>query len=512
MKRHGGRFLVFLTALLTLTSCHFIFDLLDASSEEQTSTSYTATSYSQLNNNTYVHEIIDNPSSTTNYYKMSHNQYPNTALGASWDVAMLESVGAQKMLVVPIRFTNTNILFGNDTAIENNLNKAFFGASEDTGWESVASYYSKSSFGKLSLSGEVVPTLNLNLTTIELEKKPITNNYLDQTHYLLETVYNTLSASKLKEYDLNNDGHVDSIFLVYLAPYSSESDLFWAYQYYWNRHPNFDKPTFSTYAWASYSFLYEDKSYSQSRAGAHTFIHETGHLLGLDDYYDYDGNNVPLGGLDMMDFNITDHNLYSKFVLNWSFPYVVVGNSNITLGPAESSGDFIILNKNWNGHAYDEYILIEFYTPTGLNEKDSIDGYISTKGFDQSGVRIYHVDSRLKAVYSLGSPRFTDELFPPNNTNYVDYATSNTGSKSYDARYKKIHLLDAAKGETTWYHQQRLSPNSALFQTGDKIHLNEWRDYLFTGNTFNDSQEIGFSVEIGEMNHAGVEIIIRTTP
>ncbi|MFA6662467.1 MAG: hypothetical protein WCS56_05495, partial [Bacilli bacterium] len=64
---------------------------------------------------------------------------------------------------------------------------------------------------------------------------------------------------------------------------------------------------------------------------AHTFIHETGHLLGAEDYYNYRGTSQPLGGLDMMDYNIGDHNLWTKMEYGWVDPIVVTGNAKVTI-------------------------------------------------------------------------------------------------------------------------------------------------------------------------------------
>lgn len=515
MKKFAKRLLVGLIGVMTLSSCLTLGQILTSTETPPTSNIPTSIPpggtvdlQGNLNNNNYTHPITNDPSKVDNYYQPSTYRYQNDALGKEWDVATLRSTGNQKMLVVPVKFSDYTM--DSDTAVTTNLNKAFFGASSDTGWESVSSFYNKSSFGKLTITGEVVTPIMMPFTTTELEAKVVDDNYWDPTHYVLEQVYNTLSAVKLTQYDQNADGYVDSVFLIYLAPHK-ESDVFWAYQYYWNRYSSTTKPVFSTYAWASYDFMYEFLPYTKTSSSAHTYIHESGHLLGLEDYYDYDNKTAPIGGKDMMDHNITDHNMYSKYVNNWAQPYVVVGNSDITLRPAESSGDFIIINNGWNGHAYDEYILIEFYTPTGLNFKDSAGGgYGGSLGFTTSGVRIFHVDSRLIVNYGSAGKKWTDQIVSATSTYYPDYATSNTPSRSVSASLKKLHLLDAAKRSETWYSKLALADNLALFKTGDKIEINNWQDYLFAYNTFNDGSPIGYSVEIGQMTTSGVTIKIRT--
>ena len=211
-----------------------------------------------------------------------------------------------------------------------------------------------------------------------------------------------------------------------------------------------------------------------------------------------------------LDFNIVDHNMYSKFVNNWSQPYVAVHNSDITLRPAESSGDFIILNKNWNGHGYDEYILLEYYTPTGLNAKDSQVSYDEARGFTVPGVRIYHVDSRLRTTYSRTDVRWSDEISLTPGV-YTQIGPSNTGSRSTDKTHKHLHLLDAAGRTKKWHGSaDSLADNLSLFKTGNKIKIDDWQRYLFERSTFNDGSEIGFSIEIGLMTPTSVEIKIRT--
>lgn len=511
MNKFIKKAIFIMSGILILTSCDSLRDILNSASNSNEASNIpsfnTSTDTPTSTVSKEVPPISNDPDAFNNFYKPTSFVYDNDALGKSIDVATWRSVGNQKIMVVPVKFSNSPA-YGGDAAVKTTLEKTFFGATEDTGWESLASYYRKSSYGKLNISGEVLAPHVMPYSTSTLEGKAKNDTYWDQTHYVLESIYNTLPASKLKEYDLNNDGYVDAIFMVYLAPTSG--DVFWAYQYYWNRYPNSAKPTFNTYAWASYTFTDEHSGYTTSAPDAHTFIHETGHLLGLEDYYDYDNKTMTSGGIDMMDFNIIDHNMYSKFVSNWSQPYVPIGNSDITLRPAESSGDFILLNKNWNGHGYDEYIMIEYYTPTGLNQKDTASAYGGVKSFNIPGVRIYHVDSRLLTVHSDSDKRWSDTINTVPGL-YSEIGPSNTGSQSADKTFKLIHLLDAAGRSPKWYGSTTsLADNLSLFKTGNKIEINNWQRYLFERGTFNDGSEIGFSVEIGAMTAEGVDIKIRT--
>jgi hypothetical protein len=105
-----------------------------------------------------------------------------------------------------------------------------------------------------------------------------------------------------------------------------------------------------------------------------TYIHETGHLLGLDDYYDYnegEGSDKGLGGADMMDYNIGDHNVYSKLMLGWVTPTVVTSTQEITISSSTESGQFIMILLDYDGTYFSEYLLIDLYTNEGVNATTS---------------------------------------------------------------------------------------------------------------------------------------------
>ncbi len=496
------------------------------SSEEIVSSSATPSSSEVPSVPSSSEEIVD----VDEFYvaEKDHN-YDNRALDEANGLTALNSLGEQKLLVVPIVFANAPEYATPE--LHATLEKVFFGESEETGWESVASYYHKSSFGRLTLSGEVMPYFEVPYATNEFANFEVSegqefgnpNNYWDQTHHIIRDVYNSYSAETLQEYDLDGDGHVDGLWLVYMYP-NSESP-FWAYKFYWNQEPNINKPTPNTYAWASFDFAGAGGGYNLDLPDAHTFIHETGHMFGLNDYYDYDNGSAPAGQVDMMDHNIIDHNIYSKYLLNWSEPHVVTGNADITLRPSESSGDFILLKDGWNGHAYDNYILMEYYTPTGLNEKDSMeDGYTSggssIRGFSVSGIRMWHVDSRIVRFTDDGYT-WVDEITDADATSYPFIGPTNTQIKRrhINEPYRQLHLIDAM-GNTSktgnWLRSNTTAGNNALFKQGKKISANDWGKYLQTEavggvrpSVFNDNTPVGYSVTIGEMTAEGVTIHIR---
>ncbi len=527
------RVLTILIPIFVLTSCVTLGDILGSGGlliSETSTTSVTSSSSEvvspgenpyplngNLNNNDYVHPKTNNPGTTDNYYLVENTPYKNNAISRTKGLAHFESTGNQKMMVVPVKFTDTPLSYGSDDTIVAALNRAFFGESDETGWESVASFYNKSSYNKLNLTGEVMPVFNYGYSTAQLLAKEVDGyQYWDKSHYVVESVYNAYSAATLKSYDQDVDGYVDAVFFVYLAPVDDESEdiLFWAFQFFWNRYENMEKPTFNVYAWASYEFMVDAPGYSYSKPAAHTYIHESGHLFGFDDYYDYDGTVSPAGGIDMMDHNIIDHNMFSKFTANWKMPYVPVGDSDILLRPAATTGDFIIINDNWNGTAYDEYILIEYYTPTGLNEHDSTSptGYNGVKGYNISGVRIWHVDARLLRISNNQTTKYwSDKVLAPNlSAYYIDYATSNTPSmNNAHSSLRRLQLLDGQGRSQNWANNLWLANNTALFLQGATIGSNDWGRYLMKRATFNDGSVIGYSVEIGLMNAEGVTIKIR---
>jgi M6 family metalloprotease-like protein len=500
---------------LLLTSCEIVFP----SSNEDSTTTISSGEVSSASSEFAPVGYAKNISPTINL-----NQY-RSASGYTG----LPTTGEVKLLVIPVTFTDYRCGSLCETRKEQ-IQKSFFGQESETSWHSVKSYYEASSYGALTLTGVVTDWFDSSWSSSQFAQ--LTTNeggayddYFDPTWAMLDAAvswYKTTSGSNLTEYDTNQDGFIDSVYLIYNNPNSSNAsyagagdEVYWAYTY-WNYnnygYEDFNSPVGMTLVWSSYDFMYE--GYGPNGIDAHTYIHELGHAFGLDDYYTYsDDDWGATGGLDMMDFNILDHNAFSKYFLGWANPFVLNGTQNTTtvvLQPFESSGEFLLLADNWNGSAFDNYLIFEFYTPTGLNLKDSQEAYPGNnrRGFTIPGVKIYHVDARL-GLFSNDTQRFlgyTDTLISDGNFPLV--AHSNTVDYSVNENYKLIHLLE--ENGVNNFKNNRLATNTTLFRQGDTFNPTTTHASFFYHQTgrFNDQSLIGYQVNVTTLTNQAVTLTV----
>jgi M6 family metalloprotease-like protein len=326
----------------------------------------------------------------------------------------MPSRGKSKLLVVPVVFSDDT---STDTELEDNreaMRKAFFGEATETSWQSVHSYYYQSSYHQLDIQGEVAKTIKADKTFTDYTTSKLTaivNILAEELFDKLFTADTAQYKGKTADFDSNGDGVVDGIYFISNNAISSSTDLGWAFtthHYFTTSRAKYTGARFSafgTYAWSSINFMTRTASERASLAtpDAHTYIHEMGHQLGLNDYYDPNTQgSEKAGGSTMQDENICDHDGYSKYLWGWATPQVVTDKNTeasltITLKPSESSGDGLVLTSDFNGTALDEYLYIEYYTPTGLNAHDVAKSYEGKdqQGVNESGIRVWHVDKNI---------------------------------------------------------------------------------------------------------------------
>ena len=443
--------------------------------------------------------------------------------------------GDQKVLVIPTYFTDDT---GGATTLNRQfIEKSFFGTNEECGWRSFAGYYNEASYGKLNYSGYVSPIW-------------YNSGYDKNTVRTTDDTSKSIAANALKwfkennpdfdwtGYDSNNDGVLDSLYIIYASDYEPNTNL-WGYR--WSTTvssgPGLRANAFS---WFSLQFLTNTTDYGGVPFGGSNtriIIHEHGHMLGLADYYDtaYSGMDL-IGGWDMQDRNIFDWNAFSKYSVGWTQPYYIKedklqekGSETITINALSANGDCILVhNSSWNGSPFDEYLLLELFNPEiGNNAYDYANntqggGAVQNTGY---GVRMFHVDARMARYYGYldeyYNPVFVsepaDEITDTNQWNYFipnDNSDPTSADHNYIGRqvgfteWENYHLLQMIQKENVNTFESKNDSlrhtwqQSDLFQTGDTFCLgnhsgytNYGPEFFYNGSTFNDGTTLPYGIE-----------------
>ena len=430
------------------------------------------------------------------------------------------SLGDVPILVIPISFSDfpCDDLIGGCQGVKDDIETAFFAQEEDIYWQSVASYYETSSYGQLRFYGEVSPWYTPNVTAAQLAGGGRYDVSQDVMRPAI-TWYRETFADNLVRFDTDRDGFIDAVYFIYSVPANAKEDpltddnrVFWAYTKYDNAGlANVDRPGVFHYGWSSYDFMYKDGYLERDEQGrilrgdddepvfhpwtnndgklevdAHTYIHEIGHFLGLPDFYTYDadrGDWGSAGGIDMMDYNVGDHNGFSKAVFGWLKPKVVTKPTELTLRPLHQHPDLAIIPISYDDTLLAEYLLIEYYQPLGLNQKDSLQQFAGyyPRTFSIEGLKIYHVDARLgRFIRWLGSFVFSDyvrNIGIRTNDVYYGIANSNTASRSAIASHKLLHLLEP--DGTNRLRHGYVATNRSLFTQGTAFDHDNFPDFRF---------------------------------
>lgn len=471
---------------------------LPTTSTTQTTTSGlpTTSTTSTTTTSTTTEPPITSSETTTTVTPIGQPYIPEnySLLQDELDYIGIPSTGDVKVLVFAVDFSDSPA--NNPTSILADLELAFNGNSSELVFESLNSYYLESSFQKLNITADIFGFYRASETSSYYENEndrlyetdPITGEsvYNDTTYVESDLIFELLTyyddIIDYSEYDSNQDGFIDGIYIVYNHPvsFNSGSDLWWAYQYYYMYQDTFDGVSPDYYVWSGVDFLYE----GTDPVNARTLIHETGHMLGLEDYYDYYPDDLyNSGGLGtyMMDYAIGDHDPFSKILLGWITPKVIESSMTVEILPHLENGDVLLVIDQWNNTIFDEYFLITYYTPTGLNYLDQ--DYM----FTTPGIVIFHISAVIDNGYNQDSYYYS--IFNNNNT---------------DSLNKLIKIVEADMGGDIDIYQ--IVENSDLFLIGDKFGLDIYDDYRWYDNT---PTNLFINIIAIEQDKATIEIVFN---
>ena len=215
--------------------------------------------------------------------------------------------GDINLLIIPVWFTDSSNYIDNSKKekVRQDIEKAYLGTNEETGWRSVKTYYEELSSNAITITGTVSDWYSVSYSTSKVGKdQEITDKLVPNA---VDWYFTNNPSDSRTNYDSDNNGYIDAVMLIYGAPdYDAlgddSLDNLWAYCYWLQEENENSYPIANAYFWASYDFMYSSGSFlfstpAGSKYGsgdtthcnidAHTYIHEMGHVFGLEDYYDY---------------------------------------------------------------------------------------------------------------------------------------------------------------------------------------------------------------------------------
>ncbi|WP_170291962.1 M6 family metalloprotease domain-containing protein [Heliobacterium mobile] len=307
---------------------------------------------------------------------------------SSWQGG-LPAIGSPRVPVLLVDFPDYPQ--ADKTGSRNDIAKKMFGNGDPSlyPYDSLHNYYQRSSYNKLDLQGDVMQWYTAKHQRSYYEQ-------FDSMEPLIEEIfdYYTSQGIDFSKYDNDGDGVLDAFYVKWTGPDNGWSGFWWPYMTNW-RDASFEVngKKLNTYVASWYSNLENDGSEQYVPL---TDIHETGHLMGLPDYYDYDSTKGPsggVGGLDMMDYNWGDHNAFSKFVLGWLDPVVVPsGEQTITLRPTSLYPDAAVIMPGAKDEPFGgEFYMVQYRKQSTGNDTKSL----QKPDIPASGMLIWHVDTRL---------------------------------------------------------------------------------------------------------------------
>lgn len=343
-----------------------------------------------------------------------------------WDIKSAEAqkafptTGSRKLICILMAFKDKPF-----TKTQSDFNNLFNQVGYNTGGAtgSVKDYYLENSWGQFDLTVDVFGPYTASQNMSYYGGNDASGNDQNPRALVTEAINAADAAANYANYDNDNDGTVDGVYVIY-AGYGEEAgasaDAIWAHA--WSITPvTKDGKTISRYSCSA-----ELRGNSGTTITAIGVIcHEFGHVLGAPDYYDTNystgGQFEGTGKWDMMasgswnNNGVTPahHNAYTKVkIYGWATATVLSSATNVTVKPVKDNKSFYQINSTTSG----EYWIMENRQQVGF------DAYVPGHG-----LVIYHVH---KDIATASSSNNINATYPQKMYPVCASATSNPGTTS----------------------------------------------------------------------------------
>ena len=265
--------------------------------------------------------------------------------------------GSPKSIVILVNFSDIAFTVSNPkTAFTNLLNQKGYSANWGTG--SARDFFRDNSSGVFDPEFDVVGPYNLDHNMSFYGANDANDNDSDPRQMVIDACAKAAAAGvDFKQYDTDNDGVVDNVFIYYAGYNEAEGgpkSSIWPHRWTLsNKSTKFNNVAIYDYACTS-----EFRSSSgQNMCGIGTFVHEFGHVLGLPDYYATNGaSHHTLSYWSTMDSGPylnagrtpPSYSAYDRFFLDWLTPVELKSFGEYTLDTLSTTNTAYLISQNGN--------------------------------------------------------------------------------------------------------------------------------------------------------------------
>ena len=368
--------------------------------------------------------------------------------------------GAKKGLVILVNFTDVKMITADaQTAFYNLFNEKGYSVNKQIG--SVRDYFYDQSYGKLTIDFDVVGPYTISHAMSYYGGNDKSGNDMRPATMASEAIKLADGDVNYKDYDWDDDGEVDQVYIIY-AGYSESANTatlanaIWPHEWSLesakeNKEGNgalmLDGTWVNTYACNSELI----NSVGSTLCTVGTPIHEFSHCLGLPDLYDVNYG----GGFGMSYWSVMANGSYNGPTGNGEVPAGFTSYERMFTGwlePIELSSARYVANMQpietnaeayiiYNDANYNEYYLLENRQLTRW------DSYLSGHG-----MLVIHVDYDEDAWYNnnvntdVSHQRCT--IIPADNK----FTTSSLAGDPYPGTYEKTALTDTSTPAAKLYN------------------------------------------------------------
>jgi M6 family metalloprotease-like protein len=303
-------------------------------------------------------------------------------LGAKVSGSRLPTKGQIKILVLLLEFQNYSLV--HDPA---HIESMLFGdgVGSPSRFGTLRSFYLRESYGQLGISGNILRyRTNADRPPEPTDPEKIKTLPEDLIKEALR--YYEIAGHDFSQYDNDNDGVIDYVAVIWTGPSSGWGQIWWGqnFPYVYDTSFTVSGKRLGDHSWQAETGWNapapeppEEPFFSPG-----TLCHETGHALGLPDYYDYKttltvGPPGGVGPLDLMGDGGITLSAFSKFLLGWIAP-TAFGDGN----------HWIILRQLYN---YPDAALFT----RGAVSSSPFREFFMVESTIFGGVAVWHVDARV---------------------------------------------------------------------------------------------------------------------